>query len=342
MNTRRYHGLLCDATLPPVGRVMTVNRIGELLMLDEKPDPMLEFSVNAFRGQLHPRGDRYLTRFDLGTTARWEYDVNGVQIVKELQLVWKKNAAAVRYTVNSGDRAFRLSLLPMVSLRDFHVLRRAGSASFRTESAERRVTVGEGPFEVTISSDAGSFTQQPDWWYGQIYPIEAERGQDDSEDLFTPGRFVLAGSGTASITLWIGMEKIEGMNWDQELGRRKIVTSKSLAVGRLLRAADDFVVTRKSPDGTDGTTVIAGYPWFADWGRDTMISLPGLLLVHRAVRGGEAVLAFSRKYVSQGMIPNRFDDYTNEPSYNTVDASLWFIHAAFEYRADVSGDAEDV
>jgi predicted glycogen debranching enzyme len=339
MNIRRYHGLLCAATLPPVGRVMTVNRIGELLMLDDKPEPLLEFSVNAFRGQLHPRGDRYLTRFDLDKTARWEYDVNGVQIVKELQMVWKKNVSAVRYTINSGDRPFRLSLLPMVSLRDFHALRQAGWASFAAESSERAVTVSEGALSVTITSDGGSFTQQPDWWYGQIYPIESERGQDDAEDLYTPGRFVLAGSGTTSITLWISLEKIGPMNWDQELERRKVAGSKSLTIGRLLRAANDFVVSRKSPDGSEGSTVIAGYPWFADWGRDTMISLPGLFLTPGRFAEAKQVLGVFAKYVSQGMIPNRFDDYTNEPSYNTVDASLWFIHAAFEYRR-TSGDAE--
>jgi predicted glycogen debranching enzyme len=227
----------------------------------------------------------------------------------------------------------------MVSLRDFHALRQAGWASFAAESSERAVTVSEGALSVTITSDGGSFTQQPDWWYGQIYPIESERGQDDAEDLYTPGRFVLAGSGTTSITLWISLEKIGPMNWDQELERRKVAGSKSLTIGRLLRAANDFVVSRKSPDGSEGSTVIAGYPWFADWGRDTMISLPGLFLTPGRFAEAKQVLGVFAKYVSQGMIPNRFDDYTNEPSYNTVDASLWFIHAAFEYRR-TSGDAE--
>ena len=112
-------------------------------------------------------------------------------------------------------------------------------------------------------------------------------------------------------------------------------------VRRLLRAADDFVVYRKAPDGTDGTSVIAGYPWFADWGRDTMISLPGLLLLTGRFEQAQQVLSVFGEYVSEGMIPNRFDDYTNEPHYNTVDASLWFIHAAFEYLR-LSGDKADV
>jgi predicted glycogen debranching enzyme len=106
-----------------------------------------------------------------------------------------------------------------------------------------------------------------------------------------------------------------------------------------MHAANDFIVARKSPDGQACSTVIAGYPWFADWGRDTMISLPGLLLCTKRFEEARQVLSVFAQYVSEGMIPNRFDDYTNEPSYNTVDASLWFIHAAFEYRR-LSGDSD--
>ena len=107
--------------------------------------------------------------------------------------------------------------------------------------------------------------------------------------------------------------------------------SPSIAVARLVRAAGDFIVSRKMPSGGEGSTVIAGYPWFADWGRDTMISLPGLFLVTGRFEQARQVLSVFAQYCSEGMIPNRFDDYTNEPSYNTVDASLWFIHAVFEY-----------
>jgi predicted glycogen debranching enzyme len=101
---------------------------------------------------------------------------------------------------------------------------------------------------------------------------------------------------------------------------------------RLHRAAADFVVRRNRPDGKPGTTIIAGYPWFADWGRDTMISLEGLLLATGRFAEAAAVLSVFAQYVSDGMIPNRFDDYTNEPHYNTVDASLWFVHACHQYR----------
>jgi predicted glycogen debranching enzyme len=343
MNTRRYHGLLCAATLPPVGRVMTINRIGEVLTVDGREDRLLEFSITTCRGLLHPRGDQYLTTFELSGAARWDYDIEGVHVTKRVQLLWGQNATAVRYEVDAANRRFKLWLRPFASLRDFHALRRADGSHFRFEAGARSVTIREGPHAVSITSDAGSFIQQPDFWYGNVYPIESERGQDDFEDLYTPGPFVLDGVGKASITLWMALQPMAPGDWDGELRRRitaeqSAVTdrmqlrTKSPAIEKLFRAANDFIVSRTSPDGKPGTSVIAGYPWFADWGRDTMISLPGLLLTTGRFEQAKQVLSVFAQYVSQGMIPNRFDDYTNEPEYNTVDASLWFIHAVFEYH----------
>jgi predicted glycogen debranching enzyme len=351
MNTRRYHGLLCAAMNPPVGRVLAVNRIGETLILDGKNDQLLELSVNCFRESIHPRGDRYLEKFKLGNEARFEYEVEGVSIIKEVQLLWMKNVTAVRYTVDPAGRVFKLMLQPFTALRDFHSLRNAGWAQMRTQARERSVSVGEGANEVTITADKGKFVEQQDWWYGHVYPVDTERGQGDQEDLFTPGQFVIEGNGKTTITLWMGMDQSPPGDWDAEvLNRRNMIlaacgdpphpicSSKSPVIQQLLRASNDFVVFRKSPDGKPGTSVIAGYPWFSDWGRDTMISLPGLLLVTGRYHQAREVLCVFAQYVSQGMIPNVFGDYSNQPEYNTVDASLWFIHACFEY-ARLSGDS---
>ena len=350
-NIRRYHGLLCAAVIPPVGRIMALNRVGEILTLDGRTDQMFELSVNQFRENVHPRGDRYLRRFDLNDTARWEYEVENVRVTRELQMLWMRNVAVLRYTIEPAwPRQVQFSILPFTALRDFHGLRRASGANLQTMPGLQQVAVTDGKQTVYVASDSGSFREAPDWWYGHVYPIEAERGQDDSEDLFCPGRFVMEGAGKMTVTLWAAMEPVPLPDWDAELDKRRtavaaactdpentaagpspVCTSPSPVIRKLARAANDFVVYRRSPDGTDGTTIIAGYPWFADWGRDTMISLPGLLLVPGRIRQARQVLSVFAKYVSEGMIPNRFDDYTNEPHYNTVDASLWFIHAAFEY-----------
>jgi predicted glycogen debranching enzyme len=244
---------------------------------------------------------------------------------------------------------------PFVSLRDFHATRHVRGSNLVSRATEREVAVSEGDHTVYITSDGGKFVSSPDWWYGHVYATETERGLDDNEDLFTPGRFVLDSNGPASITLWIALESRTKPDWDAELKRRRdavaaaqtdpenltgsspVSRTPSNVMVKLARAANDFIVCRRAPDGSDGTSIIAGYPWFADWGRDTMIALPGLLLTTRRFHQARQVLTVFAKYVSEGMIPNRFDDYTNEPSYNTVDASLWFIHAAFEYLK-LSGD----
>jgi glycogen debranching enzyme len=337
MNTRRYHGLLVAAMNPPVGRVMTVNRVGEMLTLDGKSDRLFELGINTFRGSLHPRGDQFLIRFELGDDARWEYDVEGVSVVKELQLQWSANVAALRYTIDPKGRAFKLMLQPFASLRDFHWLRQAGSAQFRVHSSAQSVTVGEGPNEVSITADTGAFFQEPNWWYAQVYPVDSERGQGDQEDLYTPGYFWAESKSKLSITLWMGLAPEKLGQWGGGV-KRPVGSVKNPDIQKLFHAANDFVVFRKSPDGNAGTSVIAGYPWFSDWGRDTMISLPGLLLVTKRFDEARQVLSVFAQYVDHGMIPNRFGDYSNEPEYNTVDASLWFIHAAFEYL-EQSADA---
>jgi len=334
-NTRRYHGLLCAALLPPVGRFLMLNRLDESLRVQGEEDRVLEFSINQFGDKFHPRGDRYLRRFDMEIAlARWEYEIEGVRVIKEIQMPWRNNVVGIRYSIDPGDRAVELSLMPFARMMDFHALRHE-KATFEETHGSRTCSLQLDSNKLVITADAGSFRPEPNWWYGHTYAVEAERGLDDKEDLYTPGRFVFTTATQASITLWAGVDPMGSFNWDLEIARRrdriKLTLAASPTLQRLVVAADDFIVARKSPDGRPGCTVIAGYPWFADWGRDTLISLPGLLLHTGRFDEAKQALSVFAQYISEGMIPNRFDDYTNQPSYNTVDASLWFIHAAFEY-----------
>ncbi len=339
-NTRRYHGLLCAATLPPVGRIIALNRVAEMLLVDGQ---LYELAVNQFDQHFHPRGDQFLRSFQLDATAKWVYDVAGLRVTKEVQLVWMRNLTAIRYTIEPppGAKSVQLRLQPFVSLRDFHSLLHDQPA-FDVRPGDKQVDVSRDGKTLQLCTDAGTFEHKEEWWFNHTYAIETDRGQDDTEHLFAPGQFVLDVSKKTVLTLWAGMEAVGGdVTWDAMLKLRpdpagparqaKLITTPTRPVDKLLRAAADFIVARTSPDGTPGTTILAGYPWFADWGRDTMISLPGLLLATGRFAAAKQVLSLFSQYVSQGMIPNRFDDYTNEPEYNTVDASLWFVHAAFEY-----------
>ena len=384
-NTRRYHGLLIAATNPPVGRVSILSRLGEMLILDGEKTH--ELAVNQFNESVHPRGYMYLRRFELGTTAKWIFDVDGVSVVKELLVPWKKNAVGVRYTIDAGnsDRAMEVRVWPFFALRDFHALRRAAGYDMpcAVEASGKAIAVSSDRITGYVACDASELTpslalppstgggsndgeptvawvSEPAWWYGHVYSIETDRGQDDREDLFTPGRFTAKVNGRGVLTFWSTDASGQNFDWAAEFSRRAeaidrvsehvaapspgtrqvvaehfssagSVSPPNSVIGRLLRAANDFVVDRRTPDGKPGTSVLAGYPWFADWGRDTFISLPGLLLLPGRFEEAKQVLAVFAAYVSDGMIPNRFDDYTNLPEYNTVDASLWFIHSAFEY-----------
>lgn len=346
-NTRRYHSLLCAALNPPLGRVNCLSRIAERVVLAGQT---FELSCNQFRDLYHPRGDQHLLKFEMDETVKWHYQVGEVRITKELLLCWRRNVCGIRYTITPARQPLRLELLPFVALRDFHAIRRGGA--MRSESLDGSVRVSEGELSLHLLCDAGEWREQGEWWHGHFYRIEAERGLDNFEDLWSPGRFVLecpASHGKPaprSITIWASPEGIEQPDWDEEMAAREealaraegpLATASAPVTRRLLRAASDFVVARKTPSGEPGTTVLAGYPWFSDWGRDTMISLPGLLLVSRRFEEARQVLCVFAEYVSEGMIPNVFGDRDNVPHYNTVDASLWFIHAVHEYHR-LAGD----
>ena len=353
-NTRRYHALLCAAAgNSPVGRVVTLARVGESLeMLDGNPDkPAYDLSVCQFGDQIEPRGERYLCRFSLGDTARWDYDVADVHVEKEVQLVHGGAGVLVRYRVNPSLRGrVRLTLRPFVALRGFHDLRQAGGVEPRVEdhggwqdgTHAGHARVVDGSLGVSLRAVADHDLRrvaEGDWWFGHTYPIEAERGLPAQEDLFAPGRYVveLDKPGEVVISAWVGEREPpewDAVSWERLRRRDQQRPMPTPTQRRLSRAAGDFVVRRRSAHlgGGDTTTVLAGYPWFADWGRDAMIALPGLLLTTGRHAEAGQVLALFASHVRGGLIPNRFDDHTGEPSYNTLDAALWFVRACHLYR----------
>jgi len=350
-NARRYHGLLVAATRPPVGRVMALSRVAESVSIEDQASPV-ELSVNYFQHLLIPRGDRYLRQFmSDGTVAAWVYDADGVRVTKELLLAWGRPAVAVRYTVDPGRHAHaELRLQPFVALRDFHAVRRRrrddpADHFDLVAHGDRGLSVARRELRLHLRADAGAFVHRPDWWYDHTYPLETERGMpDDREDLFTPGHLALSvGGGPASVTLWAtlvtganGEPAPDGEAPDFEAERRRAAervdppaaAAPTVAQRRLARAAAQFVAKRRRPDGGEGATVLAGYPYFADWGRDSMVALPGLLLATGRFQQAGQVLSTFAAHVQDGLVPNSFDDYTDAARYDAADASLWFVHAA--------------
>lgn len=321
-----------------------------------------------------PAGHTMLCRFQKGLSVCWTYTWGKLVFIREVFLHWQQQAATIRYVIKGlsevGETA-QLRLSPMVTLRDFHsLLHKDQAGHFTIDSRIDGVTVkrenGAGlpanePVAVTFRCEQASrFDRTRDWWYNLVYRVESERGQDDREDNFIPGAFevgldpkqdqqiitvtVALGNAAADPLVGLGnarqdhlapiLKHLSGGGGGAGVSDDVAKYRKALTI-----AADDFVVGR-TIKGRKLSTILAGYPWFADWGRDTFIALPGLLIETGRFAEARNTLQVFADSIRNGLVPNRFDDYDdNAAHYNTVDGSLWFIQAALRY-VEVTGDQE--
>lgn len=351
--TRGYHGLLIASMAPPIQRELVLHSLAETVVLDvgTPRERSIDLSSYRFRGGDgpvdHPRGYTHCVSFERGVSCRWVFRVEDVEIVRTLHRYHRQSAVALEYSLRSGAGLARLNLRPLLAMRDSHGM--LHHSDFHVQAQARRCSIGHAGYTLEMSSDVACFDTEQQWWHGFEYDIEKDRGYAHHEDLFSPGVFVHQSrprrEQTLTLSAWIGDEP--GPWADDARAHTTRLTSIARAtigdstepdedrdiIARLVTASDDFVVQR----GEKGVSIIAGYPWFSDWGRDTMISLPGLLLSTRRFAEARTVLETFAGARRRGLIPNLFNDRTGEAEYNTVDASLWFIHAACEYLR-TSGD----
>ena len=340
INTRRYHGLLIAATRPPLGRANMLAGLGETLAIGQRS---LELFSWEFADLFHPQGFHYLRSVRVDSAVRMLYESEQARLKKTISLVPGRNALLVRYRLEAGQMPWKLHLKPFVALRDFHSLRHfAVGKQMLVQNRGEYVSVQDRPSQMPalhLRVEGSQFEHRPDWWYGFHYRREAQRGQDCFEDLFVPGAFVVSGTGSGEVVFTASLEEQpDGGPIDQRPtdSARSVSVPRSIgtegsAIRQLLRASEAFVVDRKKPDGHSGATILAGFHWFGDWGRDAFISLPGLLLLTEKCDRARQVFETFAAALSEGMIPNWFDDYDGQPAYNSVDASLWFVHAADLY-----------
>ncbi len=346
VNTRRYHGLLVGATAPPVGRIVALATVLEELDI---VGTTYRLATNEFVDEIHPRGVEHLVEFRNDVVPTFVFRVGDTELTKELVLTETHNAVAIRYTLR-GEGG-RLRIRPFVALRDFHHLRRFDPQrhmTFEHVGGGAVVQDRSNPHDgLYLIANEAVLDTDPQWWYQFRYRVDVARGQDHIEDLYTPGWFVYELSEghpcqfTASLrdpipigfqtTMETRSERLEGLV--RSVGDESDETTRRLAI-----ASDAFVVRRSFPNVTPSTTILAGYHWFADWSRDTFISLPGLLLCTGRFDAAREVFRTFAQHISDGMIPNRFDDYSNHAHYNSIDGSLWFIIAAQRYM-EATNDA---
>ncbi len=334
LNTRRYHGLLVAATKPPVGRVVLLSKLEETLVVDGN---RFELSANQYPGAVHPQGHRYLKEFRLDPFPVFIYDIGGIELIKSLFMVQGENSTVVRYQAKATGGnwdSLRLELRPLIAFRDYH------STTHQNSGLNSRVTIEAGASMVRPYGDLpplwlahnGGVQPGGDWYRNFEYEVERERGLDFGEDLYNPMvlTFDIGAREAFVIASTEPHDAGKAQEYEaQERRRRSAIVQKAPSdglVSSLTAAADQFIVARG-----DQKTVIAGYHWFADWGRDTMIALPGLTLVTGRVDVARSILLEFSEHVDQGLLPNRFPDAGEQPEYNTVDATLWFIEAIRKY-----------
>ena len=345
-NTRRYHGLLVAALKPPLDRWVLLSHFDELLVGPAGRQPL---STTEYPGGFYPDGFTRLTEFALDPLPLWRWRVGDLEITKRLVLVHGRDLVLVHYSAVGDTTGAQLVLSPLAAMRSFHELsgRRDrvhaepsshgnGFHVFRSDRPEA---------ELFVHAAEARASTEPLWYNNVLYRAETERGQENLEDLLRVGTFTfdLQRTPTVTVVAATGAASDAAPCFEtavrDELDRRQLLLR--LAEPRdqreqaLVVAADQFLVRRPfdfaqdKPHGKEElVSILAGYPWFADWGRDTMIALPGLCLATGRTELARGVLRLWAGLVSDGMLPNRFEDDNRHLSYNAVDSALWFLQAA--------------
>jgi predicted glycogen debranching enzyme len=357
MNTRRYHGLLTAATKPPVGRIVMLSKLEETLIIDGQ---RYELSTNQYPSAIHPRGFEYQTGFRLDPFPVFVYQVEGLIIEKSLFMVQGQNTTVIQYDLQVSDKAklvedvkkkskmksagkqksrarkfyeVKLEVRPLIAFRDYHsTTHENGALNANLDTEDGMISVR--PYvdlpALHFAHDPAELAGNGFWFRNFEYAVERERGLDFIEDLFSPFALTFDLNRERRARIIASTEPHNTSSADrlrtEEIGRRKGIAETAAAdnslVSSLVSVADQFIVARGAQK-----TVIAGYHWFSDWGRDTMIALPGLTLATGRPDVARSILSEFSQHVNQGMLPNRFPDAGEIPEYNTVDATLWFFEA---------------
>ncbi|RTL40170.1 MAG: glycogen debranching protein [Candidatus Melainabacteria bacterium] len=351
-NTRRYHGLLVAALKPPVQRMVLFSRIDEVVTVRGVETSL---ATNYWKsGVTSPTGYETLKGFSPIPVPTWIYQVDGGLLIKQVAMMPEKQQVAVGYTWHADPvrgteaESAHLRLHLLVNYRDFHSAT-VGSDSWQFsqhQDGDRvRISAFPGAQPLDIYFDRGTYTPLSDWYRDYYWPRESERGLEDREDCFHVGMVNVELRPGQSVTIFGAVDSVLLRNIDDVVkvswAHKKSLLASAGAVSApieqqaLILAADDFVVRRQS---TRSNSIIAGYHWFSDWGRDSMISLPGLTLSTGRPQVARSVLETFGAYLSEGMLPNYFPDAGTAPEYNTADATLWWAFALLHYYRE-SGDA---
>ena len=359
-NTRRYHALLMGAMTPPADRFVLVGGLWEEVEYDRRRWPLSTHEWGSRR--IEPEGFIHHESFRLeGLLPLWGYAVGDALIEKRIWMAYGHNTTYVSYTVLRASAPVAISIRPLITCRAFHSLQPSPGwhGDFEAAEGEIRMKAPGGLPALRIVAPGMRFTPIRDWYWDFYLREEGARGLDTRADLFVPGAFTQTLAAGQSCALVFTSETGSVDSWPEalvaarerqhELLRRASADGDEPAIQQLVLAADQFIVERAAspgsgregePEAAAGRTIIAGYHWFEDWGRDAMIALPGLALATGRFEDAAAILRTFARHEQDGLFPNNLPDSTaDEAEYNSVDAGLWFIYALHAYR-DATNDGQ--
>jgi predicted glycogen debranching enzyme len=335
-NTRCYHGMLIAALDAPVARTLLVAKIEATAHLR---GTAYHLDTHEWAdGLIEPRGYELIESFQLdGLIPTWTFALAEAQIVKRMWMVHEHDTTLITFTHARGADPITLDLKALCTYRDHHDETQGDWTPTVTATPNGlRVEAFEGATPYFVKITRGTYAPIDRWRRGFAHRVETERGLPDVEDYFETGTFRVTLQPGETIALAATTDENASLDWQAALDaerqrERALIERSGLAdqppwLQQLVLAADQFVVSRRF--GSEiGKTVIAGYHWFSDWGRDTMIALPGLCLATHRYDVAQTILNTFAAFVDKGMLPNRFPDQGEHPEYNTVDATLWYFHA---------------
>ncbi|MBM2803962.1 MAG: Amylo-alpha-16-glucosidase [Deltaproteobacteria bacterium] len=336
IRTRRYHALLLTATKPPAGRLVLVNGFDAAVETANRSSALS--SQHYPPDIIHPDGACRIAEFTSEPWPRWIFAlVDGTKIEQELFVVNGASIVAISWRLLDASAKATLTVRPFLSGRDYHSMHHENPAfQFHPEINDKQLIWRPYPgIPGIVALHNGAYQHQPEWYRYFVYEQERERGLDFTEDLAAPGSFRWELTSDAAILLFAAAGLCNGQLPAERSAKElfsKLRASENQRRQKFLtplhRAADSYLVKRGS-----GKTLVAGYPWFTDWGRDTFISLRGLCLATERLGTARDILLEWSKVVSEGMLPNLFSDQSDRPEYNSVDASLWYIVAVHDFLA---------
>ena len=349
--TRRYHGLLIAALKPPSQRTLMLTKLNETVNYQD-----LNYNLDCDRwadGTVSAHGYKNIERFSLeGSIPVWQYRLSDAVVEKRIWMQQGANTTYIRYTLVRGSQAIALSLDALVNYRDHHGDTHAGDWQMNIDRIDGGIRVkahlDAATLHLVSSASSKGVTWKPAhiWFYNYGLRLEQYRGLIDCEDHLLAGTCTVTLEPGASVTIAASTEPHPNLDFDSawqqhcDYGQNILTQATKLKptsdrqpewLDTLILAADSFIVERPTDTFPQGKTIIAGYPWFSDWGRDTMISLPGLTLTTGRFEIAGSILRTFARYVDRGMLPNVFPDGGEPPDYNTVDATLWYFEAIYAY-----------